>query len=615
MTWRRFLGNRRQPDQWPDPHERARTRMAEQLDWPLEPAEEAWLGGHLESCSECSAVAADYAAQRLELRALKGRAPEPPRDLWARTAAAIEAESARRGTSGERTPVTDRALRLPLGAISGVLVVAVVVGASLLSQGPLPPPIQSPVASSPGAVATPSPGASPLRIDRADDVAWIQIDASGDANVKSAPIDEVCPDGRTSGCRPIDGSTTRQLKLRQAPVAVVRSPAEGELIVVNRPAGATSDTVYAVPAPSPTGRPSPTPSVGSGPSNTPVPTPEQTPTATIRPTESASPPTSTPSTGSGSASPSESALPTATPIPPVEGAIAIATDVVLVGDTAAYSPDGRWFAFSARPADGSTGPDVYIWQSGQASAVAVTTDHRTVFASWLGEQILASRAIDPSADPESSVTPGSTDPSQPAKASASTSPATSSIPDGMVFDSEVVLIDPNDGTSVSLGGGAWRPTVRPGEDAAVYWDGTLEAGENGVLRTADGRLVLGRWPTDDGSRDPQVIADDAVADWDARWDATGTRLAVWVADGEDPELGTLTLYLVDAESGRFDRGDRPLRDVPARRGFSLAEGRLAWVTPAAEDGAGSRVQVLAWTDDGFGKVETLPGEATIVVIR
>jgi hypothetical protein len=245
--------------------------------------------------------------------------------------------------------------------------------------------------------------------------------------------------------------------------------------------------------------------------------------------------------------------------------------------------------------------------------VAVTADHRTVFASWLGDRILASRAIDPSARPDASASPEPSGSAGPDDASASPSPSANAS-DG-VFETELVLIDPVDGSATALGGGAWRPTVRPGEDAAVFWDGTLESGDGGVLRPADGRLVVARWPADAAARDPQVIADDPIADWDARWDATGTRLAVWVADGDDPDLGTLNLYLVDPESGRIDRGERPLRDVPARRGFSLAEGRLAWVTPAGEDGLGSRVQVLAWTGDGFGKVETLPGEATIVVIR
>ena len=42
----------------------------------------------------CRSVAAAYEADRLALRGLRDQQPEPPRDLWARTAAAIERESA-----------------------------------------------------------------------------------------------------------------------------------------------------------------------------------------------------------------------------------------------------------------------------------------------------------------------------------------------------------------------------------------------------------------------------------------------------------------------------------------------------------------------------------------
>ena len=93
--------------------------------------ETAWLDEHLADCPACSSVAAQYAADRLALRALRDAAPEPPRDLWARTAAAIEQESGgrRRATS----PSPRRGSRIPLGALSGIAVIAVVIGVSTLS--------------------------------------------------------------------------------------------------------------------------------------------------------------------------------------------------------------------------------------------------------------------------------------------------------------------------------------------------------------------------------------------------------------------------------------------------------------------------------------------------
>ncbi len=235
--------------------------------------------------------------------------------------------------------------------------------------------------------------------------------------------------------------------------------------------------------------------------------------------------------------------------------------------------------------------------------------------------------------------------------------------------SEAVLIDPVSGESVSVGAGYWRPTVDPSGRWAVWFDGSLALTEGGaMLRPAVGRLVLGDWPTppgtavdrplspatpdpDSADRDesaapattaspapvrsagvprtvfgppsPSLVPDPAaqvieagpIGDWDARWDSTGTRLAVWVSDGVDPAIGRLSLYQVDPSTGRFLSAERPVADVPALRGFSIADGRLAWVTPPGQDGEGSRVQIIAWTADEFGSVETLPAEERIVVIR
>ena len=33
-----------------------------------------------------------------------------------------------------------------------------------------------------------------------------------------------------------------------------------------------------------------------------------------------------------------------------------------------------------------------------------------------------------------------------------------------------------------------------------------------------------------------------MVDWDARWDKTGTKLAVWIADSQNPEVGFLSLF-------------------------------------------------------------------------
>ena len=54
----RYSRLRRRRDHWSDVHDRARTRLAERLDAPLESEEETWLEGHLTGCAQCAAIAA-----------------------------------------------------------------------------------------------------------------------------------------------------------------------------------------------------------------------------------------------------------------------------------------------------------------------------------------------------------------------------------------------------------------------------------------------------------------------------------------------------------------------------------------------------------------------------
>jgi hypothetical protein len=326
----------------------------------------------------------------------------------------------------------------------------------------------------------------------------------------------------------------------------------------------------------------------------------------------------------------------------------------VVGESEAYSPDGTWFAFTARPADGSHGPDIYVWRPGDAEARPITTDHRSMFAAWLDNQILASRAVEVAATPAASASP-------------------------RTFQPVAFLLDPASGRETPLPGlSAWRPAVDPTRSKAVYWDGSLQLDASGVeLRPADGRLVLGPWsavPSDlagepgasaaapastappadpeaspestaasaaSASADPSAsanpsasasaasappvpsasaqafapieIAGGQIRDWDARWDETGTHLAVWLADESDPRVGLLTLYLVDPASGAI-RPAPKVHDLPALAGFSIGKGRLAWVTPR-QNGEGSRITVAAWKKDSVGSVETRQSSEEVVVVR
>ncbi|HLA16645.1 MAG TPA: zf-HC2 domain-containing protein, partial [Candidatus Limnocylindrales bacterium] len=124
---RRIVGPKRRPDDWSTPHERALVRLSDRLDGPLEADEAAWLDEHLAGCEDCRAAAVAYEEERIMLRGLA--MPEAPRDLQARTFAAIEAEEARRRGGARVAGVPARKLA-PYGALGSLLIVGLVVGAT-----------------------------------------------------------------------------------------------------------------------------------------------------------------------------------------------------------------------------------------------------------------------------------------------------------------------------------------------------------------------------------------------------------------------------------------------------------------------------------------------------
>jgi hypothetical protein len=290
---------------------------------------------------------------------------------------------------------------------------------------------------------------------------------------------------------------------------------------------------------------------------------------------------------------------------------------VLVGQSAAYSPSGTWFAFTARPTDGSAGPDIYVWKVGEPTARPVTTDHQSTFGSWLGNDIMVGSTV-------VTIAGGDT---------ASAAPSADESPAAAERTSVSFLLDPRDGTQSALPqtGRTWRPSVDPTGRKAVYWTGTLRRSDDAPTDVPDsGRLVVGDWgtgvaapsgsplpaapsdqPTD---RHESTIVEGRIRDWDARWDPTGTKLAVWIADPDEPGVGTLSLYRV----ATFDAGvdlKKPLLDSRrATAGFSISDGKLVWAEPPADGSGGKdRVLVLAWTDHGDGTVQTLSDD--VVVIR
>ena len=111
----------------------------------------------------------------------------------------------------------------------------------------------------------------------------------------------------------------------------------------------------------------------------------------------------------------------------------------------------------------------------------------------------------------------------------------------------------------------------------------------------------------------QIVVAGPIADFDARWDDTGTWLAIWIADPLDPGLGRLSLLHFDPFTGLVDRPLGAPQDVTALPGFSIGFGRLAWASPPGQSGEGSRIQIAAWTASEVGAIESIPVKGAIII--
>lgn len=608
------------------PHERARTLASDRLDGPLDPTDAGWLDDHLALCDGCRVVAEGHAENRALLRALP--MPEPPRDLWARTSAALDRERAH-GVGSGLAPA-GRPARIRWDALAGlaaVLVVGLLVGRSLLPSGGVPAPGQASTGPSAAPGVTLRPAATPLAVPPGD-IAWVARSADGRYAVNVANVASVCSPDAAPDCATLDSGARRVLTLDRQPDSIVFAPALGQAAVVESSASGSGGSIFVVsfdrPTPTPSLPPSPEPTVTAEPTAataepTPAaPTPEPPPTAptpvtpatepplaSTAPSPSVSPEPTAQSTAEPTPSapaPSASPVPTETPAPTAAATLAIISGVVVVGE-AAYSPDGAWLAFSARPAEGTDGPDIYAWRVGDPAARALTSSHGAIFSSWVGGRILGSADALMIVD------------------------AASSTPDLHLPSS--FLLDPTTGQETPIAGfHAWRPVVDPSGRWVAYWAGTLRFDPEVRAWVPDeGRLVIDAWAAVTGENpaagpDPRPLLDpkpgEALRTWDLRWDPTGRHVAVWVADPLVDELGRISLLAIDPQTGRVDPAGRPvLRDAPALAGFSIGDGRLAWASPAGQDGEGSRLQVLAWKGPDAGRTTTDPAPPAedIIVVR
>jgi hypothetical protein len=558
-------------------HDRARELAATRLDEALAPGDASWLDTHLAGCADCAGVAAAYEEQHLAFNVLRDIPVEAPRDLWARTAAAIEAEGAATGgrrrwsRTGRPAPLSG-AWRLALAPVAAIVVVAVVVGSGLFNGRTLPG----------GNGPTPIPFA-------AADVQVLSRDRDGNFQILTRPVGPVCPDG-SQGCaaQPTFAVTTLSGLSGSTDLNGTLSPTHDRMVVIA--SGSGGEGVFILPvattAPSPSASPAPasasTPSAAI-PSPTPAPA-SASASPTTAPGSSASAGTASPSATPVPASPTDTASPapsaapaspspSAAPTTPT-GAIQIASGVTVVGPVQ-YSPDGTHVAFSARPADGSTGPDVYLWSAGEPEATAITTDHASWLAAWTADGLLVSRV-------------------------ANGTPAT-------------YLLDPVTAQATAVGDQPiWLPAPASSGHLAAWWDGTVKPGPDGLSWQPDnGRLVLGAWPPAAGAAAPQVLARDPLSGWQVRWDDAGSVVAVWLAGANDSAGGSLSLYPVNPATGRADLAHPTLDAEPAAPGFSLRTGRLAWTTPGA--GNSQMLQVLAWAGSTSQRFEVPAEQGTTVV--
>ena len=602
-------------------HERACLLAAESIDAPLQPTDAAWLAGHLASCPDCAAAAREHRSIRGELRGLV--MPEPPRDLWARTSAALDAVDS---AGARRMPGLSKATRSgnrPLLFTAVAVGVIVVVTATAIMQkspvgtiGSIPTPsslvaIGTSVASDRASAAP----AGPLAVVGGTRY-WIASNA-GVYEIKSSSSG--CP-ATNGSCSAANGQTLGSIASGSTVSAAIAPDAKRAAVwtadkIAVVPLSATPKTVLLDEL---TPRP-------SGPVATTAPTISATPTSpTTPPTSPTAPATEVPTAspaGTPEASPSPRSTPS--PVPSVSaenGPIAILSGYEIVGRDPEFSADGTMLAFAARPADRSTGPDVFVWRIGQQRAEPVTFRHADLLAGWNGRQILVSE-ISAAGVPSGSASDGSTS----------------------------CVLDPGTGTARQIDVPMLLPALDPAGRFLVYWSGTVEFDpESGLWQPGTGDLYFDKWsdltltpvslgpvalPTESPSPTiaatpdavvtasplpsemPEATSSDAPAagpdatsavatdaprtqdpgqsllpqvlpvaagpnqvhSWIVRWDESG-HLAIWVADRGSSRSGRVSVFSVDRTTGLVNPNEPILAVGDVLDSIAFDDGHLVYTS-------------------------------------
>ncbi|MEP7158201.1 MAG: zf-HC2 domain-containing protein, partial [Chloroflexota bacterium] len=416
-----------------DSHAQWRELIATRLDRPLTRSESRYLNSHLKGCEACRQVEHDYRAQRKLLRALPPRIP--PRDMWARTSAALDREVARgayRGRIGStgRRGSPSAALLTTLATVGVVAALAVM---QVMPATQIAPP-------SAAAKATPfavNPQSLAFLGNQEADTFLFQVDVA-----YACPQTELDCDITDAFVRNAVNLPSN-LRARNATV----DPTGRNLAFVGH--GTGRDLIGVLVLPPGSDGPVPTATDGSG-------KPPEIPVATGEPANTTSPETQTPVTplpGATASAPPPSAVPGLT-------VLAILENVHSAGAPPDWSPSGEMLAFSAMPADGSTGPDVYVWAPSDERARAITSDHNSYFASWSGERIVASRVA---------------------------------ITDDGGAAARTVVIDPLTLEERRVTGlRMWLPVVDPSGTHVIAWRGEMSM-VNGLAATLNGALYIVDW--------------------------------------------------------------------------------------------------------------------------
>ena len=217
------------------------------------------------------------------------------------------------------------------------------------------------------------PAVTPLTVPTSD-VTWVVTKSTGGLSIVTAHLDKVCPTGDEPDCAPLAGLSQSIASLPTVPSSLVRSPSNAAQAVAIGPAPDNDGTTLFVMA-VPVAASSPAPS-SSAPASVAA---SRDPSRRARARHGAParlrrrrrraphrrcarPDPRARAPAAPSPTPVVSPPPSGTPAPTAAATLAILSNVTLVGDQAAYSADGQWFAFSAQPAGTTTGPDIYVWQ-------------------------------------------------------------------------------------------------------------------------------------------------------------------------------------------------------------------------------------------------------------